>query len=398
MQQALKAFLEREIKKGESVALALSGGPDSRALFDLLLPFRGTHFSELHILHVDHGWREESSLEAKEIEGWARERRLPFHLKRVKELSKKNREEVARKERLTFFQEIAKKEKFSAVFLAHHQEDLLETGMRRLFVGGRWELVPSMRAIQQMGELKLMRPLLAFTKRELEQQVRGPFFIDRTNSDASVSERVRMRLQLLPELKRTFGKEIEAPTLNLIQDLAEIEEWMTLLIGEIDQTALSGPFGTLWRPVASLPLLRFWLRRRFNLSRCEEEGVIRALKEGRGLSHFGSLTVYRGLVFLVAVQSGSWRFEEGEPSSGFDALFQGNSSAPFGEILPLDALSPKERRIIKEKRTKSHFPSVLWSAVPVIRKPTGELFDPAVSRGEKSSCKLNYRVDVETVV
>ncbi|HEU4403480.1 MAG TPA: ATP-binding protein [Candidatus Polarisedimenticolia bacterium] len=45
------------IRPGERVLVAVSGGPDSMALLTLLRDLAGEMRLELHVAHLDHGWR-----------------------------------------------------------------------------------------------------------------------------------------------------------------------------------------------------------------------------------------------------------------------------------------------------------------------------------------------------
>ena len=61
----LKHFLSLHHIPGRPVLLGFSGGPDSLALLHLLLECKMD--LDLHIAHVDHGWRLESSAEAEQL-------------------------------------------------------------------------------------------------------------------------------------------------------------------------------------------------------------------------------------------------------------------------------------------------------------------------------------------
>src|SRR5262245_9574892 len=118
--EPIKALLkEAKVKK---VLLALSGGADSTALLYGLL----NEPVELGIVHIDHSWREESGVEALELK--KRYSSIPFYLKKLdpKDISG-NLEEGCRLARLDFYRQICERERYEAVFLAHHSDDQAET-------------------------------------------------------------------------------------------------------------------------------------------------------------------------------------------------------------------------------------------------------------------------------
>src|SRR5258708_5164832 len=110
--------------------LALSGGPDSMALFYQLLDLN----HPFQVAHVDHGWRAESSQEGAILEELCREKKIALHLRKLK-LEGANLEDLSRKARLLFFQEVCSKEKLEGVLLAHHADDQAETVLKRVLEG-----------------------------------------------------------------------------------------------------------------------------------------------------------------------------------------------------------------------------------------------------------------------
>lgn len=208
MQQLEKKFLQFfENEKGPYL-LALSGGPDSMALFHLLLR-NGCDFSAAHI---DHGWRKESGHEAEVLREMCRERNVPFYLKKL-EISKKNNnlEDRARKQRLLFFRELCREKQFKGVLLAHHADDQAETVLKRVLEGASLARLRGLAPRALVEEVTLLRPLLEVTKAEIEQfliENNVSFFKDSTNSDPRFL-RSRLRQTLLPFLSEQFGKEVQ---------------------------------------------------------------------------------------------------------------------------------------------------------------------------------------------
>src|SRR5271165_84222 len=88
---------------------------------------------DLHIAHVDHGWRPESSAEAEQLKSDVERLKLPFYLKRLENIPMKENE--ARSARLGFFKELYDKLGCQALILGHHGDDQSETVLKRILEG-----------------------------------------------------------------------------------------------------------------------------------------------------------------------------------------------------------------------------------------------------------------------
>ena len=99
-----KNFLDKNGLKNKTILLAFSGGSDSRALFDLLYRVKDEYNINLHLAHVDHSFREKSSLEAEMLQEEMKTKNICFHLKKIKLQGEENIEMRFREERYSFFQ------------------------------------------------------------------------------------------------------------------------------------------------------------------------------------------------------------------------------------------------------------------------------------------------------
>src|SRR4051812_29999018 len=63
--------------------VAVSGGPDSVALLDLLVTSRETHGLDLVVAHLDHGIHPDSSRVADQVRALAERFQLPFESTRL---------------------------------------------------------------------------------------------------------------------------------------------------------------------------------------------------------------------------------------------------------------------------------------------------------------------------
>ena len=125
------------VSPADPLLVAFSGGRDSVALVSALL---SGGFTQLTLVHLDHALRPESAAEAQWVAAFAHARSLDCVIKRIAiaEFAPKSGsglEETARKARHALFAQVAKERLCSAVLLAHHADDQIETLIFRLLRG-----------------------------------------------------------------------------------------------------------------------------------------------------------------------------------------------------------------------------------------------------------------------
>jgi len=219
IEQHLRQFLKK-FHDGSPLLLALSGGPDSMALFRLFLQ-EGVIFS---VAHVDHGWRAESHDEAEQLAQLCQSYQLPFYTCRLN-LQGSNLEDRCRQARYAFFRTCLQ-EGMQGVVLGHQADDWIETVLKRIFEGARLTKLAGLRPVTQFEGMTLLRPLLAVRKQELInwlQKRQFWFFEDPTNADPKFL-RSRLRHEIYPMLQKSFGKSIDTSLLKLAQASLELEE------------------------------------------------------------------------------------------------------------------------------------------------------------------------------
>jgi len=229
MQQHFTQQLSHLLPKKPPLLLALSGGPDSIALFHLLLkenyPFE--------VAHVNHGWREESQTEATHLTHLCQNLQIPFHLTKLPPPPSNNLEDTARRHRLAFFLQTCKTQNLHGVLLGHHADDQAETVLKRLFEGASLPKLKGLVPKNTVDGLILYRPLLHCTKKQILNWLHDnkiEYFEDRTNADTRFL-RTRLRHQLLPTLSEQFGKQVSPNLCRLGETAAEFGEFLeTLLI------------------------------------------------------------------------------------------------------------------------------------------------------------------------
>ena len=63
-------FLNNYLKSGNKIVVAVSGGPDSMALLDILIKFKDSKKLTLICAHINHNKREASAFEAQMVEDY----------------------------------------------------------------------------------------------------------------------------------------------------------------------------------------------------------------------------------------------------------------------------------------------------------------------------------------
>jgi len=242
--QRVQEFLLRHHDGKSPLLLGYSGGPDSKALLYALLE---CGVENLHLAHVDHGWRESSRQEAEELRRESERLNCPFHSIRLSLPEKGNQEDIARKERIRFFQSLFSHFAFQALLLGHHADDLAETVLKRIFEGAHLPFLSGMEPISTHQSMAVWRPLLNVKKKEifrfLDEKRLNPI-VDPTNLDP-VFLRARMRTEIFPFLNRTFGKEICENLILLSQRGGELKEYLDGKIQPALQKVSQGPWGLL---------------------------------------------------------------------------------------------------------------------------------------------------------
>ncbi|MSP19267.1 MAG: tRNA lysidine(34) synthetase TilS [Bdellovibrionales bacterium] len=177
--------------------LAVSGGVDSMVLADLVIQIVPS--SQLIIAHFNHRTRdEESDQDAFFVEQYANKKKVAFELGH--RVGNKTSEGSLRLERLNFFDTLIKNHDFDFVLLGHHLQDQLETFLMRIIRGTGLDGLGAMEPKNGV----LVRPLLGFSKQDLETEAqrRGiEFRVDSSNNTEKYF-RNNIRLNLIPQFEK----------------------------------------------------------------------------------------------------------------------------------------------------------------------------------------------------
>lgn len=188
---------------GDVIVIGCSAGPDSMALVDMLLKIREKYSLSLIVAHVNHNVRVESIDEALYIKDYCVKNSILFETMTIEKYGDDNFENEARNIRYNFFENVVYKYSANYLMTAHHGDDLVETIMMRIVRGSNLKGYSGFKMIVDMTDYKIVRPLIYYTKKELEEydeMNNVKYFVDKSNSSDKYT-RNRYRKYLLPFLK-----------------------------------------------------------------------------------------------------------------------------------------------------------------------------------------------------
>lgn len=221
------------IENGDKIVLAVSGGPDSIAMLDILNEINcdekiNLKF-EIIVSHVNHMIRKEATEDEEYVRKYCKEKNIEFYSKSidVQKLANNNKigtEEAGRLARYNFFDEILNKTKANKIAIAHNQNDRAETIIMNAIRGSG---ISGLKGIEAKRE-KYIRPLIECERFEIEEYCNQKQLnprIDKTNFDNEYT-RNKIRNIVIPYIKREFNPNI-ITTLNRLSELVcEEEEYM----------------------------------------------------------------------------------------------------------------------------------------------------------------------------
>jgi tRNA(Ile)-lysidine synthase len=228
----------RMIQAGDTVLVAVSGGPDSVALVHILLALAPKFSFQVAMAHLNHCLRQnESARDEAFVVSLAEQLELPVHVERqdVRRYQKSQRlslEEAARKVRYRFYHAIAAKFGYEKIALGHQSDDNAELILMVMLRGsGPLGLsgIPPVRAD------KIVRPLIDIKRTEIMDfiAVKGlDYVVDSSNRDSQYL-RNKIRNRLIPELKAEYNPKL-IDSLNRLASVIDAEEtWIENLIQPI---------------------------------------------------------------------------------------------------------------------------------------------------------------------
>jgi len=210
------------LKVGDKVVVAVSGGPDSVCLLDVLEKLAPEYKIRLIVAHFDHTLRpHEDEEETEFVRQLARQYGIEFHTAKASETihsSKGSLEERARKQRYAFLEQVRAKTNANKIALGHQLNDQAETVILRLLRGSGMQ---GLAGILPVRDRVFIRPLLSVSRQEIIRYLahRGLKWVDDSSNLSTDPLRNRIRLELIPLLQSYQPRivEILARTADTLQ-------------------------------------------------------------------------------------------------------------------------------------------------------------------------------------
>ena len=220
------------IDPGSHIIVGLSGGPDSVFLLHALHHYSSQNNITLTAAHLDHQWRSDSAKDVQFCQNLCTALGVRFIPQKIENLATSfkfngSREEMGRKYRRFFFEQLFMQEKADAIALAHHADDQQETFFIRLLRGASLSGLTGMK----VRDAHYIRPLLTISKSEIlyylfEHSI--PYCTDESNeSDAYLRNRVRnMVIPALHKVDARFATTF-TQTMKRLQQTEEFLDQLT---------------------------------------------------------------------------------------------------------------------------------------------------------------------------
>ena len=203
MKEVLLFIESLKIKENENIVCAISGGPDSMFLLNLLVKLKNKYHFNIVCAHVNHNMRIESNDEEVFVKNYCNNNGVIFEYMKITNYDDDNFHACARNIRYQFFEDLINKYNSKYLFTAHHGDDLMETVLMRIMRGSTLKGYGGFSRISNKHNYNIVRPLITLTKQEIEDYDKDnniPYAIDKSNFK-DIYTRNRYRKYILPKLK-----------------------------------------------------------------------------------------------------------------------------------------------------------------------------------------------------
>ncbi len=216
---------------GAKVLAAVSGGPDSLCLLHVLWTEREARRITVEAAHLDHGLRDgQSAAEAAWVADWCRERGIPCYLGREDAAAwasehKRSTQEAARAVRYAFLERTAGEIGADTIATGHNRDDQAETVLLNILRGTG---TGGLRGIPE-GRGPIVRPLLGVSRAEIEAYCAEQSLLPRqdpSNLSPDHYTRNRIRLELLPQLRREYNPRVADALLRVSEIAARDSDFL----------------------------------------------------------------------------------------------------------------------------------------------------------------------------
>ena len=198
----VECALTAHLPPGARLCVGLSGGVDSVVLLDILHTLAPRHDWRLSAIHVNHQLSPHANEWVRFCKRLCRERSVPLRVVKVNVARGDSIEAAARAARYAAYRAQAAEN----VLLAQHQDDQAETVLLQLLRGAGVKGLAAMPLVREDAVhpgLRLLRPLLGFTRAEIEQYgaARALSWVEDESNNDPYYLRNFLRIDIMPRLE-----------------------------------------------------------------------------------------------------------------------------------------------------------------------------------------------------
>lgn len=211
------------ISKNDKIVVAVSGGPDSITLLDILYKLE----YNICAAHVNHGLRENAIIDQQFVEKFCADRNIKCFVKEIKLKELKNNmtlEEAGRKERYDFFYKVMQNENCTKIATAHNSNDNAETVIMNIIRGSG---TSGLKGIEPIRD-QIIRPLIEINRKDIENYCMENSLNPRhdESNDEAIYTRNKVRLKLIPYIEENINSNV-INNINRLSDIVlEQEEYL----------------------------------------------------------------------------------------------------------------------------------------------------------------------------
>lgn len=216
------------------IIVSLSGGVDSVVILAILTIIKKSLPRNLTVVavHLDYHNREETGLEAEFLFRWCEMINIPLYYRYIYEGSRERNntreeyEELTKKIRFDIYkkvQNLYSEFNYIGVILGHHKGDLQENVFFNLMKGRTLTDLSVIREQSEIMGVKILRPLLGITKKEIFHIAHLNNFPYFKNTTPSWSNRGKYREIIQPAIIDTFGEGVLTNLSKVSQESDELQ-------------------------------------------------------------------------------------------------------------------------------------------------------------------------------
>ncbi|MCL5409202.1 MAG: tRNA lysidine(34) synthetase TilS, partial [Candidatus Omnitrophica bacterium] len=207
----IREFISKHnlINLNKTYIIAVSGGPDSVCLMDILSKIYKNNKKNFIIAYIHHGLRKEADKEIHFVKKISTGYGFSFYCRKIKINKQKGKsiENEARKKRYQSLKDLAKKKGCDGIITGHTLDDQAETILLNMLRGSGLTGLCGMRPEVKIGRNKsvsIIRPLLFISKKDILEYLEKEklkFQTDKSNFDLKY-RRNYIRYKILPVIEK----------------------------------------------------------------------------------------------------------------------------------------------------------------------------------------------------